>query len=128
MSIRVLFVLVLLTVFVLLIACSSDKTTSPKNPRSIVVTIKNLESVKSMHIYFDLDEPTDENLVPPKDSIITQVEARQIGQSKTVHVAEGDKRGAPAFYSTTVRVTQNSWESREEELQWTGVEIVPVGW
>lgn len=128
MSIRVSFAVILLTVFVLSLACSSDKTTSPTNPRTIVVTVRNLESVSSVHVYFDLEEPTEENLIPPKGNIIAQVEARQMGQSKTVHVAKGDKPGAPAFYSTTVRVTQTSWDSREAELRWTGVEIVPVGW
>ncbi len=118
----------LLAVCLLFFACGSDNTTGTSNPRTITVTIKNLETARSVHVYFDLEEATEENLVPPKDSIIAQVLARQLGQSVTVHVAEGDKPGGIAFYSTTVRVTQTSWDSREAELQWNGAEIIPVGW
>lgn len=109
-------------------ACGSDSTTGTSNPRTIVVTIKNLETAASVHVYFDMGEPSEANLIPPQDSIIAQVFARQMGQSVTVNVAEGDKPGAPAFYSRSVGVTQTSWDSREAELQWTGVEIIPVGW
>jgi hypothetical protein len=92
------------------------------------VTIKNLEATSSVHVYFGFEEPGEENLVPPQDSIIAQVLVRQLGQSVTVNVAEGDKPGGDAFYSTTVRVTQTSWDSREAELRRTGAEIIPVGW
>jgi hypothetical protein len=118
----------LLAVCVLFFACGSDSTTSSPNPRTITVTIKNLDTIGSVHVYFDLEEPTEENIVPPRDSIIAQVLARQLGHSVAVHVADGDKQGGFAFYSTNVRVTQTSWDSKEAELQWTGAEIIPVDW
>lgn len=118
----------LLTVCLLFFACSSDNTTGTSSQRTITVTIKNLEAASSVHVYFDLEEPSEQNLVPPQGSIIAQIPVRQIGQSVTVNVAEGDKPGGEAFYTRNVRVTQTSWDSREAELQWTGTEIIPVGW
>jgi len=118
----------LLAVCFLLFACGSDSTTTTPNPRTITVTIKNLEATGSVHVYFELEEPTEENLVPPQDSIIAQVLARQIGHSVAVYVAEADKPGGFALYSTNVRVTQTSWDSKEAELQWTGKTIIPLGW
>ncbi len=118
----------LLAVCLLFFACGSDSTTTTPNPRTITVTIKNLETTGSVHVYFDLEEPAEANLVPPQDSIIAQVLANQIGHSVAVHVADGDKQGGFAFYSTNVRVTQTSWDSREAELQWTGKTIIPLGW
>jgi hypothetical protein len=117
-----------LAVFLLFFACGSDDTTSTPNPRTITVTINNLDTISAVHVYFDLEEPGEENLVPPKDSIIAQILARRMGHSVTVHVAEGDKPGSPAFYSRSVRVTQTSWDSGEAELRWTGTEIIPLGW
>ncbi len=113
---RSIFGCSLLAVCLLFFACGSDSTTTTPNPRTITVTIKNLETESSVHVYFDLEEPGEANLVPPQDSIIAQVLARQLGQSVAVHVAEGDKRGGFALYSTSVRVTQTSWDSREAEL------------
>lgn len=81
-----------------------------------------------MHVYFGLEEPGEANLVSPQDSIIAQVFARQMGHSVAVHVAKANKPGSIAFYSTNVRVTQTSWDSREAELQWTGAAIIPLGW
>ena len=109
-------------------ACGSDSTNGTSNPRTITVMIWNLEARGAVHVYFDLEEPTDENLVQAQESIIALILARQIGQSVTVHVAEGDKPKAPAFYSRSIRVTQTSWDSREAELHWTGAEIIPLGW
>ena len=106
----------LLTVCILLFACGSDRTTSTPNPRTIAVTIKNLEARNSVHVYVDLEEPSEEKLVLPQDSIIAQILTRHIGWSVTVYVSKGDKSEAPAFYSTNVRVTQTSWDSREAEL------------
>jgi len=118
----------LLAVCLLFFACGSDSTTTTPNPRTITVTIKNLTPASSVHVYFDLEEPNEANLVSPQDSIIAQVFARQMGHSVTVHVADGDKQGGFAFYSTNVRVTQTSWDSKEAELQWTGKTIIPLGW
>lgn len=118
----------LLAVCLLFFACGSDSPTTTPNPRTITVTIKNLETTGSVHVYFDLEEPTEENLVPPQDSIIAQVLARQMGHSVAVHVAEGDKPGEFVLYSTNVMVTQSSWDSKEAELQWTGKTIITLGW
>jgi hypothetical protein len=117
-----------LAVCLLFFACGGDDTTSISNPRTLSVTIRNLDSIGAVHIYFDLEEPSEENLVQPKESIKAQVLAERIGQSVTVHVSKGDKPGAPAFYSTNVRVTQTSWDSGEAELRWTGTEIISIGW
>ena len=117
-----------IAVCLLFFACGSDNTTSTSNPRTIVVTIRNLETTSAVHVYFDAEEPSEANLIPPQGSIIAQVLARQIGQSVAVNVAEGDKPVSEAFYTRSVRVTQTSWDSREAELQWTGAEIIPVGW
>lgn len=118
----------LLAVCLLFFACGSDSPTTTPNPRTITVTIKNLEATGSVHVYFDLEEPAEENLVPPQDSIITQVFARQMGHFVAVHVAEADKPGSFVLYSTNVRVTQTSWDSKEAELHWTGKTIIPLGW
>jgi hypothetical protein len=118
----------LLAVCLLLFACGSDSTAPTPNPRTITVTIKNCEGRGSVHVYFDLEEPTEENLVPPQDSIITQIFARQMGHTVAVHVAEADKPGGFVLYSTNVRVTQTSWDSKEAELHWTGKTIIPLGW
>jgi hypothetical protein len=118
----------LLAVCLLLCACSSDTTTSVTNPRSITVSIKNLENNRSVHVYFNQGEPSEENLVSPRGEIITQISVQNIGQSVTVHVAEGDKAVSIPFYSRDVRVTQTSWDSRQAELHWTGSSITPVGW
>jgi len=118
----------LLAVCFLLFACGSDSTTTTPNPRTITVTIKNLETASSVYIYFDLEEPAEGNLVPPQDSIIAQVFVNQIGHSVAVHVADGDKPGGFDLYSTSVRVTQTSWDSKQAELQWTGKTIIPLGW
>ena len=125
---RLIFKCALFAVCLVFFACGSDSTTGTSNPRTIVVTIKNFETADSVHVYFDMEEPSEANLIPPRDSIIAQVLVGQLGQSVTVNVAEGDRPGEPAFYSRSVRVTQTSWDSREAELQWTGVEIIPVGW
>lgn len=118
----------LLAVCFMFCACGSNSTTSTPNPRTITVTIYNLDATSSVHVYFDLEEPGEENLVSPQDSIIAQVFVRQIGQSVAVHVAAGDKPGGQAFYSTNIRVSQTSWDSREAELRWSGAEIIPMGW
>ena len=118
----------LLAVCLLCFACGSDSTTSTSNPRTISLTIRDLGTTSSVHVYFDMEKPSEANLIPSQDHIIPQGLVRQIGQSVAVHVAEGDKPGSGAFYSRNVRVTQTSWDSREAELQWTGTEIIPVGW
>jgi hypothetical protein len=127
-SFRFTFGCLLLVFCLLFFACGSDSTTGTTNPRTITVTIRNLESSSSVHIYFDLEEPSEANLVPPRDFIIAQVFASQIGHSTIVNLAEGDKPGVGAFYTRNVRVTQTSWDSWEAELQWTGAVIIPVGW
>lgn len=111
----------------LFFACGSDSTTGAPNPRTITVTIKNLDSLRAVHIYIGEGEPSDENLVPPKESIITMVFVPRMGYNFTVYVAQ-DKPGSLPSYSRGVRVTQTSWESRAAELHWTGGAIIPVGW
>ena len=118
----------LLAVCLLFFACGGDSSTTTPNPRTITVTIRNLDNIGSVHVYFDVEEPGEANLVSPRDSIIAQVLARQMGHSVAVHVAKGDKPGGVAFYSTNIRVTQTSWDSREAELQWNGITIIPLGW
>lgn len=127
-SFQSIFGCFLLAVCLLFFACGSDITATTPNPRTITVTIKNLTLASSVHIYFDLEEPGEANLVSPQDSIIAQVFAKQMGHSVAVHVAKANKPGSIAFYSTDVRVTQTSWDSREAELQWTGAAIIPLGW
>jgi hypothetical protein len=122
---RSIFVCILVAIF--LVSCSSDNTTSAPNPRTITVTIRNLDVVNAVHIYIGQGEPSDQNLVLPKESIISMVFVPRIGHSVTVYVAQ-DKPGSLPFFSLNVRVTQTSWDSREAELHWTGGEIVPVGW
>jgi len=122
---RSIFGCILVAIF--LVGCGSDKPTSTPNPRTITVTIRNLDAVNAVHIYIGEGEPSEENLVLPKESIISMVFALQIGYIVTVYVAQ-NKPGSLPFFSLNVRVTQTSWDSREAELHWTGGEIVPVGW
>ncbi len=116
-----------LTVCFLFFACGSDHTTGAPDPRTITVTIKNLDARYAVHIYIGDGEPSDENLVLPKESNIAMVFAPQIGHTVTVYVAQ-DKPGSLPFYSLGIRITQTAWDSREAELHWTGAQIVPVGW
>jgi len=81
----------------------------------------------AVHIYIGDGEPNDENLVLPKESLITMVHALRLGYTVTVHVAQ-DKPGSLPFYSRDVRVAETAWETRVAELRWTGKEIIPVGW
>ncbi|MGD9345705.1 MAG: hypothetical protein PVH84_07570 [Candidatus Aminicenantes bacterium] len=108
-------------------ACGSDSTTGTPNPRTITVTIKNLQADTAVHIFIGGGEPSDENLVLPKESIIAMVFAPRLGHTVTVYVAQ-DKPGSLPSYSRDVRVTQTAWESRTAELHWTGRAIIPVGW
>jgi hypothetical protein len=124
---RSFFACILAAVLFLFVACGSDSTTGTPNPRTITVTIRNLGALNAVHIYIGGGEPSDENLVLPKESIISMVFAPRMGHTVTVYVAQ-DKPGSIPFYSFSVRITQVSWDSREAELQWTGLEIIPVGW
>lgn len=124
---RFVFGCSLVASLLLFFACNSDSTTSSPNPRTITVTIKNLDVVRAVHIYIGEGDPSEENLVLPNESIISMVLAPQIGHVITVYVAK-NRPGSIPFYSLNVRVSQTAWDSREAELHWTGGEIVPVGW
>jgi hypothetical protein len=124
---RSLFACIFVAIFFLCAGCGSDSTTGTPNPRTITVTIRNFSAHNAVHIYVGEGEPNDENLVLPKESIISMVFAPRMGHTVTVYVAL-DKPGSIPFYSSSVRITKASWDSREAELRWTGSEIIPVGW
>jgi hypothetical protein len=117
----------LLAVCLLFFACSSESTTNAPNPRTITVTITNLDAINAVHIYFSGGDPSEENLVHPEESIITMVLANRLGHMVTVYVTQ-DKPGSLPFYSLSIRISQTSWDSGKAELHWTGSQIVPVGW
>jgi len=126
-NIRSIFMCILVALLFLLSGCGSDSTTAAPNPRTITVTIRNLNLSEAVHIYFDGGDPSDENLVGPSESIISMVYAPRIGHMVTVYAAQ-DKPGSIPFYSLSVRITQTSWDSRQAELHWTGAQIIPLGW
>ena len=126
-SYRFVFACSLMAGCLLFFACAGDSTTSAPNPRTITVTIKNLDQFNAVHIYIGEGDPSDENLVNPKESIVTMVFVPRIGYNVTVYVAQ-DKPGSLPSYSRDIRVTQTAWESRVAELHWTGASIIPVGW
>lgn len=107
--------------------CGTNSSTSAPEPRTIAVTIRNLDAINAVHIYIGEGEPSDANLVRPNESILSMVLALRIGYIVSVYVAQ-DKPGSLPFYSSSVRITQLSWDSMEAEIHWTGSEIVPLGW
>ena len=108
-------------------ACSSSDTQAEES-RTITVTLRNLEDDRDVHIYFETDQPGNQNFVARDSSIVTSILARRVGHVFNVYVDDAANVGGQALLTTNVTVTQTSWDARAAELHWTGTDLLTIGW
>jgi hypothetical protein len=120
--------LCLLLLIITFISCSSESGADTPESRNIVVTIRNLEDNRAVHIYFETEQPSSGNLVNPQSSIEKTILAHRIGHIFSVYVDDAANPGGTALLTTNVEVTSTSYNSRTAELQWTGNDLLRIGW
>lgn len=109
-------------------ACSGERTTANPESRNITVTIRNLEDVRAVHVFFETEQPSSSNLINPQSSITKTILAHRIGHKFSVYVDDAANPGGTALLTTNVEVTEQSWNSRTAELHWTGTDLLRIGW
>jgi len=123
---RGILIIGLVGVLLCLGACKSDSDDS--GPRNITVTIRNMEAVRTIHVYFETDKPNDNNRIAPGASIETAIRAQEVGWGLAVYVKDAaDPAGHHLEYSS-ITVGQASWDSGRAELQWDGIALVMLNW
>jgi len=125
---RFIFPLCVLLLIISFSCCSSENTSANSESRNITVTLRNLEEVRAVYIYFETEQPSSSNLVNPQSSITATILAHRIGHKFSVYVDDAANPGETALLTTNVEVTEQSWNSRTAELQWTGTELLRIGW
>ena len=119
---------VLLLIVISFSACSSSSGADTPESRNIVVTLRNLEDQRGVHIYFETDQPDSANLVNPQASIQKTILAHRIGHIFSVYVDDAADPGGTALWTTNVEVTSASFNSGTAELLWTGNDLLRIGW
>lgn len=109
-------------------SCSSSSGAETPDSRNIAVTIRNLEDQRAVHVYFETYKPSDENLVNPGSSIVTNITAHRIGHIFSVYVDDAADPGGTALLTTNIEVTSASFNSGTAELHWTGDDLLRIGW
>jgi len=109
-------------------SCSSSSGAETPESRNITVTLRNLEDSRAVHIHFETDSPSSENLVNPGSSIQKIVLAHRIGHRFTVYVHDAADPEGTALLTTNVEVTSVSFNSGTAELHWTGDDLLRIGW
>lgn len=122
------FPLCILLLILIYSSCGGENTSATEQSRNITVTIRNLEESRAVYIYFETEQPADSNLVQPQSSIQSVILAHRIGHKFSVYVDDGDNPGGTALLTTNVEVTEQSWNSQTAELQWTGTDLLRIGW
>ena len=120
-----------LCILLLIIAfnsCSSESGADTPESRNIVVTIRNLETDRAVHVYFETEQPSDSNRVEPQQSIESTILAHRIGHIFSVYVDDAADPGGTALLTTNVEVTAASYNSGTAELHWTGDTLLRIGW
>lgn len=120
------FFLVLILLFS---SCGSDTTnTETETARDITVTLRNNDT-KAVHMLFEGYKVGNENHVNPGSSIQATVTAQRIGHKFSFYVYDAaDPDGVPLWTTTSIEVTETSWNSRAAELHWEGDNLLFVGW
>ena len=120
--------LCILLLIVTFYSCSSESGAETPQSRNIVVTIRNLEDQRAVHVYFETEQPSSSNLVNPQASIQANILAHRVGHIFSVYVDDAADPGGTALLTTNVEVTETSYNSGTAELQWTGTELLRIGW
>lgn len=125
--IRVLLSVGLVCVLMFAIGCKSSE--SEEGPRTIVVTTRNLDTQNAIHVHFESDWPTEENYIAPGGTITLNLTAQRVGHHSSVYVKDGvDPQGVAPLQTTSVTVTETSWNSRVAEMNWDGNALTFIGW
>ncbi len=122
------FPLCILLLIITFNSCSSESGADTPESRNIVVTIRNLEDQRAVHVYFETEQPSAENLVNPQSSIEKTILAHRVGHIFSVYVDDAADPGGTALLTTNVEVTSASFNSGTAELHWTGSELLRIGW
>ncbi len=125
---RFILPLCILLLIITFNSCSSSSGAESPDSRNIVVTLRNLEVSRAVHIYFETEKPDSENLVNPESSIQKTILAHRIGHIFSVYVDDAADPGGTALLTTNVEVTATSFNSGTAELHWTGTELLRIGW
>jgi len=116
-------------VCMLMFAIGCKSTEEAEGPRTISVTTRNLDNQHAIHVHFESDWPTDDNYIVPGGTITLSVTAQRVGHHSSVYVKDGvDPQGIAPLQTTSVVVTEQSWESRTAEMNWDGAALTFIGW
>lgn len=124
---RLILPMCLFLLIITFISCSESGSSTPTS-RNIVVTLRNLEDQRAVHIYFETDQPSDDNLVNPQSSIQTTIIAHRVGHRVSVYVKDAANLEALPLMTTNVVITETSYNSGTAEASWTGTELLFIGW
>lgn len=125
---KLIFPLCILLLVITFNSCESSSGAETPDSRNITVTLRNLEDSRAVHIYFETESPSSENLINPGSSIQKIVLAHRIGHKFTVYVIDAaDPEGTPLL-TTNVEVTATSFNSGTAEIHWTGSDLLRIGW
>jgi hypothetical protein len=109
--------------------CASDSENLTPTARDIVVTLRNLEEARAVHMYFEGNYYGPNNLVNPQSSIQVTVTAQRVGHTYSFYVKDAaDPEGIALWTDVSIRVTEQSYNSQTAELHWTGETLLKVGW
>ena len=107
--------------------CKSESGAETPQSRNVVVTIRNSDQI-AVHVYFETEQPASNNLVNPGSSIQSTILAHRVGHIFSVYVDDAANPGGTALLTTNVEVTSASFNSGTAELEWTGTELLRIGW
>jgi len=123
---RGILIIGLVGVLLCLGACKSDSDEG--GPRTITVTIRNMEAVRTIHVFFETDSPREQNRIAPGASIETVIQAQAVGWGLAVYVK--DAADLEGYYLTTDQITvgETSWANGVAEIQWDGTDLNMINW
>jgi hypothetical protein len=124
---RLILPMCLFLLIITFISCSESGSSTPTS-RNIVVTLRNLEDQRAVHIYFETEQPAASNLVNPQSSIETTIIAHRVGHRLSVYVKDASDLELLPLETTNVVVTEASYNSGTAEVHWTGTELQFIGW
>jgi hypothetical protein len=125
---KLFFPLCILLLIITFYSCSSESGADTPESRNIVVTIRNLETQRAVHVYFETEQPSSANLVNPQSSVESTILAHRIGHIFSIYVDDAADPGGTALLTTNVEVTATSFNSGTAELHWTGNDLLRIGW
>ena len=109
-------------------ACASDSENLTPTARDLVVTLRNLDDA-AVHMFFEGNNVSPENLVNPQSSIQVTVTMQRVGHLYSFYVYDAaDPEGVPIWTEVSIVVSEQSYNSQTAELHWTGDELLKVGW